>query len=178
MQSPRGATPLARYLALVIIAGAALVLSWSFGDRSEVVSSSFEGISAEELAARGMRLQPLEPGERPSISRGAAKAIVGKYYPNVAVRETILGRREGFGTAVWAFRLDHLDEDLRTRRVPGSALAWVIVLIDADTGAFILSSWHGDPAGLKAALEAGEIRPSGLGATQPTPLSPPAPIGR
>ncbi len=119
MQPRRRATLLARYLALVVVIGAALVLSWAVVDRGESASTSFEGISDKDLAARDLKLLPLEPGQRPSISRGKAEAAVAEHFPNVAVTEAILGRLvqplRGVDKAVWAIKLDHQDKDLRHR---------------------------------------------------------------
>lgn len=170
-----------RYLAVVVVIGAALVLGWSFVDRGESAIISLEGISEQDLAARDLKLEPLRPGQATSISRRTAEEAVAERFPKVAVRDAVLSRLtkpiRGVDTAVWAINLEPQDKDLNLGKVPASAVEWLVVFIDANTGAFIQASWGGHakiddlPSG-GLPLEFYPTPPS------PRPLSLPAAIGQ
>lgn len=81
-----------RFLLLVVVGSMLAVAGWFFVGRSESASSSLEGISEEELAARDIKLLPPNPGQEAKISREEAEAVVASRFPSVAVKQAILGR--------------------------------------------------------------------------------------
>ena len=167
--------PLWTRFLLLVVAGATLVVAgWFLVAQGESASSSLEGISEEELAARDIKLLPPNPGQEAKISREEAEEVVASRFPSVAVKQAILGRLVqplgGVDTMVWAINLDPQDKDIDSVvRGRGATTVWFIAFVDANTGDFLFGA-------RRARTPPGWTGGGGLGPEYyPTPL-PPAPL--